>query len=111
MKSSRDTEIREDSNGQHRKLADRAARSAREAADEFAEKAQELSARAHELEEDVRRRASRAGRKIRKSRAAAGERFEDSVDEVQSFVRERPLTAAGLAFAVGAIAMMMLLRR
>lgn len=107
MTSSRDTH----SNGRQRELAERAAKSARNAADEFAERAHELSERAQELEASMRRRASRAGRKIRKSSHAAGERFDDSVDEVQSFVRERPLTAAGLAFAIGAFAMVMLMRR
>ncbi len=61
-----------------------------------------------QIREDLRTMASTAV-KEGKSRAyevrdAAQEKFEDSLDSLESFVKEKPLTACGIAFAAGILA-------
>lgn len=75
---------------------DRVAKAAHHAIDETA-------AKAEQVEKQVRERADRASAKVDRSQAAAREQIEESLDKVETFIREQPMTAAGIAFAAGII--------
>lgn len=75
---------------------EKAARAAHEAVDETA-------ARAEKLEAGLRTRADRAGTKVRDSRDTVEQQFGEKVADVESFVKGRPFTAAGIAFAAGVV--------
>lgn len=81
----------------------KAARAAREAVEGTA-------ARAEKLEAGLRTRADRAGENLRRSGEAVERRFEDSVADAETFVRQRPFVAAGIAFAAGALVSALLRR-
>lgn len=98
---------REESAGGRREAeastTDRVARAAHHAIDETA-------AKAEQVERQVRERADRASTKVDRSQAAAREQIEESIDRVEAFIREQPMTAAGIAFAAGIIVSSMLRR-
>jgi len=88
-----DKTIREQSDGGSAPMTSRLASAAHEAINEAA-------VRAAPLETQIRTKAV----------VNATEQVEHSLDQLQSFVKERPLTAAGIAFAAGMIATVLLRR-
>ncbi len=81
----------------------RAASSAHGLIDDAASKAEEVEAK-------LRVKASQAGRKLEQSQEAAVEQFEQSLEKLELFVKRRPVTAAGIAFAAGVLASALLRR-
>ena len=68
------------------------------------------AATAEQAEQKVREGVHEAGEALEKSQARATEQIEDSIASIESFVRKRPVAAAGIAFAVGALATAVLRR-
>ena len=68
------------------------------------------AAKAEEVERQLRRKAAKAGEKYEDTKETANEQVEQSLAKVESFVREKPMTAAGIAFAAGIIASSILRR-
>ncbi len=66
--------------------------------------------RAESVERQIREKASRAQEKVGASQKAAGAQVERSLDQIELFVRERPLAATGMAFAAGILAAALLRR-
>jgi ElaB/YqjD/DUF883 family membrane-anchored ribosome-binding protein len=62
------------------------------------------AARAEPLERRVRAEAASAQERLRETKDAAAERVEDSLTRLEAFIKERPMTAAGIAFAAGILA-------
>lgn len=75
---------------------DRIARSAHEMIDETAN-------RAKSVEENLRERAREAGDRVDESQDAAMRTVRDTTARAEAFAQERPLAAAGIAFAAGAL--------
>ena len=84
-------------------LTHRAASAAHHVIDEAAEKAEPVERR-------VREQAAKAGEKIEARQEAAIEQLERSVERLESFIKHRPVAATGIAFAVGALAAIVLRR-
>ncbi len=82
---------------------ERAASIAREAIDGAARKAEPV-------ERQLREQAVKAGDRLEAGQAAAAQQLEQSMKSVESFVRERPVAATGIAFAAGALAAILLRR-
>ena len=87
----------------HRSVTQRVASSAHDTIDSAA-------AKAEELEGQLRSGASKAGTKLDASADAATEQAEKSLAQLESFVRGRPIAAAGIAFAAGVLATSLLRR-
>lgn len=84
---------------------------ATEKATETAHEAIDTAARkAGKVERDVRDRAEDARDKLGESTAAAQAQIDKSLSEFETYVREKPITAAGMAFAAGALAALLLRR-
>ncbi len=88
-------------------MTDRAASMAHETTDRAASMAHDTVDRVADVAEDAERQVRKAAaRKMKQARALQDDML-DTVDEklgrVDSYVRENPFTAAGIAFAVGAI--------
>jgi ElaB/YqjD/DUF883 family membrane-anchored ribosome-binding protein len=66
--------------------------------------------RAEDVERRLREKAGRAQERVGASQKAAGAQLERSLDQLEMFVRERPLTATGIAFAAGIVAAAILRR-
>jgi len=66
--------------------------------------------RAENLERQIRYRAELAQEKMTSSQQVAGEQLERSLAQLESFVKERPLAATGIAFAAGVLATALLRR-
>lgn len=66
--------------------------------------------KAEGLEHELRQRAAHAGDKVGASQEAVARQFESTVSEVETFVRQRPVAAAGIAFAAGVLATALLRR-
>jgi ElaB/YqjD/DUF883 family membrane-anchored ribosome-binding protein len=66
--------------------------------------------RAEDVERRLREKAGRAQERVGASQKAAGAQLERSLDQLELFVRERPLTATGIAFAAGIVAAAILRR-
>ncbi|MGB5246384.1 MAG: hypothetical protein WBN34_07535, partial [Woeseia sp.] len=81
----------------HRSVTERVASSAHETIDHAA-------ARAEELEVHLRSGAAKAGAKFDKSQDAATAKVEKSLAKLETFVKGRPIAAAGIAFAAGILA-------
>lgn len=77
-------------------VTDRVADKAHETIDRAAE-------RAGRAEESVRERYSEADEKVREKARHGHKRADDTLATLGSYIRENPLTAMGLAFAVGAL--------
>lgn len=60
--------------------------------------------RAENVERKIREEAAQAQVKLAEKKESAAEQFEDSISRVESFIRKRPMTAAGIAFAAGILA-------
>lgn len=87
----------------HRSIAQRVAISAHETIDSAA-------AKADEIEQQLRVGATKAGNRFDASQEAATAQVEKSLDKLETFVKARPIAAAGIAFAAGVIATALLRR-
>jgi ElaB/YqjD/DUF883 family membrane-anchored ribosome-binding protein len=87
----------------HRSIAQRVAISAHETIDSAASKADEI-------EQQLRVGAAKAGTKLEASQDAATAQVEKSLEKLESFVKGRPIAAAGIAFAAGVLATALLRR-
>lgn len=87
----------------HRSIAQRVAISAHETIDSAASKADEI-------EQQLRDGAAKAGTKLEASQEAATAQVERSLEKLESFVKGRPIAAAGIAFAAGVLATALLRR-
>ncbi|HMB58969.1 MAG TPA: hypothetical protein VKN35_03560 [Xanthomonadales bacterium] len=76
---------------------------AHEAIDGAAEKAEPV-------EQKLRDQAGKAGEQIEATQAAATEQVQQSIKRAESFVREKPVAATGIAFAAGVLAALILRR-
>jgi ElaB/YqjD/DUF883 family membrane-anchored ribosome-binding protein len=88
-------------------MSDRAASMAHDTTDRAAEIAHDTVDRAADVANDAERQLRKAAaRKIKQARGLQDEvldAVDDKLGRVDSYVRENPFTAAGIAFAVGAI--------
>ena len=66
--------------------------------------------KAEVVETQLRERAAKAGEKVEASQEAAAEQFKRTVSKAESFAKERPVAAAGIAFAAGVLASALLRR-
>lgn len=81
----------------HQPITQRAVHSAHETIDSAAIKADEI-------ELSLRTGAATAGTKLEESQQAATEQIESSIAKLESFVKGRPVAAAGIAFIAGVLA-------
>lgn len=70
----------------------------------------DTAAKAENVELRLRERAAVAGDKLEATKDTANEQVEQSLARVESYVKEKPLTAAGIAFAAGVVATSILRR-
>jgi ElaB/YqjD/DUF883 family membrane-anchored ribosome-binding protein len=70
----------------------------------------EAAAKAKVVEEEIRDRAEQAGEALEETQQVASEQAEQYLKKAESFVSERPMFAAGIAFAAGVLATAMLRR-
>lgn len=70
----------------------------------------DAAAKAEEAERQLRKKAAMAGEKYESTKESANEQVEQSLAKVENYVRQRPLTAAGIAFAAGIVASSLLRR-
>lgn len=70
----------------------------------------DTAAKAEDVERQLRRKAAAAGEKYVETKDSANKQVEQSLASVEDFVRERPITAAGIAFAAGVVASSILRR-
>ena len=75
---------------------DRLASSAHEVIDGAAEKSAPI-------EKQIRAAAVEMGEQLETSKAQATEQLDHTLKQVQSFVKDRPIAAAGIAFAAGVV--------
>lgn len=68
------------------------------------------SGKAEQVEEKVRAEAAKLAEKSSEGAAEAKKQFDATVNRVEGFVKERPLAAAGIAFAAGALGALLLKR-
>lgn len=66
--------------------------------------------KAEPIEQQLREQAHKASEQMEATQAVAMEQLEHSMKKVESFVRERPVAATGLAFAAGALVALILRR-
>lgn len=66
--------------------------------------------KAEPIEQQIRERADQAGEQLELTQAAAAEQVGQSMKNIETFVKERPIAAAGIAFAAGALAALLLKR-
>jgi len=66
--------------------------------------------RAAPVEQKLRDQASKAGDRIEATQHAAAEQVEQSMKKVESFVREKPVAATGIAFTAGLVVALLLRR-
>jgi len=66
--------------------------------------------KAEPVEQQLREQANKASEQVEATQAAAVQQVEHSMKQLESFVRERPVAATGLAFAAGVLATIILRR-
>ncbi len=66
--------------------------------------------KAEPVEQQLREQASKAGEQMEAKQEAAMKQIDQTMKSVESFVRERPVAATGIAFAAGALAAIILRR-
>lgn len=66
--------------------------------------------KAQPIEQQLREQAHKAGEQVEATQAAAMQQVEQSMKKVESFVRQKPVAATGLAFAAGALFALILRR-
>lgn len=81
----------------------RAAKAAHEVIDDTA-------AKTEPVELQIREKAASAGDKVEETQEKAREQLDESLAKAESFVKDKPFTSAGIAFAAG-IVVSTLLRR
>ncbi len=86
-----------------RSITQRVASSAHESIDS-------ASGKAEEIESQLRAGAVKAGAKLEESQEATIAQVEESLTKLGSFVKGRPIAAAGIAFAAGVLATVLLRR-
>lgn len=84
-------------------ITQRVASSAHDTIDSAADKAEEL-------ETSLRAGAATAGKKLEESQDATTAQIDKSLLKIESFVKGRPVAAAGIAFALGVLATALLRR-
>jgi ElaB/YqjD/DUF883 family membrane-anchored ribosome-binding protein len=62
------------------------------------------AARAAQVERRIREETAGVQETLREKQAAAAEQVDHSLERVESFIRARPMIAAGIAFAAGVLA-------
>lgn len=82
---------------------DKARRAAHEAVDVASEKASDF-------ERKVRDESEKIGNKLSEEREEITESVEETMKKVESYIRREPVKAAGMAFAAGALAALILRR-
>ncbi len=68
------------------------------------------SAKAEDVERKLRSEARRMAEKVEKGETRARHQIDDTLTSMEEFIRERPMAAAGMAFAAGMLAAMILRR-
>lgn len=81
----------------------KAASMAHDAIDSAAEKAEPI-------EQKVREQASRAQERFSETSSEASEQIHQQVERVETFIKQRPVAATGIAFAAGMLAAIILRR-
>lgn len=66
------------------------------------------SGKAEEIERTLRVKAEKLSRKSGKSATDAKNQLEESLNRIEGFVKEKPLAAAGIAFAAGILGALIL---
>lgn len=66
--------------------------------------------KAQPVEQQLREQASKASEQMDATHTAAIRQLEQSIKSVESFVKQRPVAATGIAFAAGALAAVILRR-
>lgn len=66
--------------------------------------------KAEPVEKRLRDQASKTGEQVEATQAAASEYLRQSMQEIEAFVKERPIAASGIAFAAGMLAAAILRR-
>jgi ElaB/YqjD/DUF883 family membrane-anchored ribosome-binding protein len=93
--------------GKENSMSDRAASMAHDTTDRAAEMAHDTVDRVADVADDAERHVRKAAaRKMKQARALQDDMLDavdDKLGRVDSYVRENPFAAAGIAFAVGAI--------
>ena len=92
--STKASEANGQTTAQERSTTDRIAESAHKAVDDAAN-------RAKSVEDDLRDRARRTGDKVDATQDAAIQSVREATAQAEAFAKERPLAAAGIAFAAG----------
>lgn len=80
------------------------ASTSRRVADAIHTAVDDTATKAEELEKQLRERASTVSEKVGASQEAATAQVKESLSTVETFARERPIVAAGIAFAAGVLA-------
>lgn len=83
---------------------------ARRVADTAHDLIDDTAAKAENVELRLREKAAAAGNTLEAKKDSANEQVEESLARVESFVKDKPLTAAGIAFAAGVVATSILRR-
>ena len=68
------------------------------------------SARAEDVERRLRSEARRVADKVERGEARTRHQVDETLTSMEEFIRERPMAAAGMAFAAGMLAAMILRR-
>lgn len=74
------------------------------------ESIESAAVKAEELEVHLRAGAVKAGQKLEESQEATSAQIDKSLAKLESFVKGRPIAAAGIAFAAGVLATALLRR-
>lgn len=93
----------DDDGGSPTPVTDAARRVAREAIDAAAEKA-------GGIERKVRSESDRLGERAGEARQDGRESFDEALASIEAFIRREPVKAAGMAFAAGLVAALILRR-
>ena len=97
------TTTAENTSAQDAPTTDKARRAAHEAVETASEKASDFERR-------VRDESEKIGRTLSDEREEINESVEDTLKKVESYIRKEPVKAAGMAFAAGALAALILRR-
>ncbi|MEJ8569143.1 hypothetical protein [Elongatibacter sediminis] len=97
------TETRSTGNGSAAPTTEHMRATAHEAVDKAAD-------RAEGVEQRVREEASRAAEKAGEQREEARRQLDDTLSSIDGFVREKPVAAAGIAFAAGVVTTLLMKR-
>lgn len=68
------------------------------------------SSQAEELEQRIRSEAKKLASQYRERKGEAHEQLDQSIESLEQFVRDKPMAAAGIAFAAGVLTTLLLRR-